>query len=651
MRKNFYVSILTVLPLLFCLNATGETGGDYTVHAGEIVLSNVHLPLSQSVSSERSAPPERLVPLADPFILLHDGLYYAYGTSAADGIVVMISHDLKRWKRAENGRNGLALHKDDSYGEKWFWAPEVYHVNGTFYMYYSAEEHICVATSRSPLGPFKQKEKKPMLEGEKAIDNSLFIDDDGTPYLFFDRFNDGLNIWVAELEDDLMTLKKETLHPCIHVSQAWEEVWPRVNEGCFVIKHEGVYYMTYSANSYESPFYGIGCATATDVMGEWTKYPHNPLLQKPGDLVGVGHSSMFKDKGGEWRIVFHAHRDKKNIHPRNMFISSVGFRNVNGENELYIDPHYEIPLLSREKTMMFGDTSRVGVPFSKDPHVVHFQGRYLMYYSIPPMKGVERSGWNIGIAESHDLITWEKVGEIVPHTDAEYEKNGLCAPGALVRDGKVHLFYQTYGNGRDDAICHAFSEDGVRFERNPTNPIFRPTGSWNCGRAIDAEVCEFNGRYYLYYATRDPDYKIQMLGVAVAPIDTDFSREDWREPVNASILFPELHWEGECIEGASITIQNNMMYMFYAGAYNNWPQQVGVAVSNDGLTWKRLFGEPFLPNGKPGEWNESESGHPHIFTESDGRTYLFFQGNNDKGKSWYISQKEVFWENGQPFVE
>ena len=68
-------------------------------------------------------------------------------------------------------------------------------------------------------------------------------------------------------------------------------------------------------------------------------------------------------------------------------------------------------------------------------------------------------------------------------------------------------------------------------------------GSWNCGRAIDAEVCEFNGRYYLYYATRDPDYKIQMLGVAVAPIDTDFSREDWTEPVNASILFP--NWIGK----------------------------------------------------------------------------------------------------------
>ncbi len=287
-----------------------------------------------------------LVPLADPFIMLYDDIYYAYGTGAENGIEVMVSDDLENWTRADNGRGGLALHKDDSYGDKWFWAPEVYHVNDTFYMYYSAEEHMCVATSDSPLGPFVQEEKRPMLEGEKTIDNSLFIDDDGTPYLFFDRFNDGLNIWLAELEEDLMTIKTETLHPCIHVSQEWEEVWPRVNEGAFVIKHDGIYYMTYSANSYESQFYGIGCATATDIMGEWTKYPHNPLLQKPGNLVGVGHSSMFKDREGNWKIVFHAHQSDSAIHPRNMFISSVGFSDRNGVDELYIDQEYLTPKLA-----------------------------------------------------------------------------------------------------------------------------------------------------------------------------------------------------------------------------------------------------------------------------------------------------------------
>jgi N-acetylneuraminic acid mutarotase len=30
------------------------------------------------------------------------------------------------------------------------------------------------------------------------------------------------------------------------------------------------------------------------------------------------------------------------------------------------------------------------------------------------------------------------------------------------------------------------------------------------GRAIDAEVFRFNDKYFLYFATRDPDYKIQM---------------------------------------------------------------------------------------------------------------------------------------------
>ena len=89
--------------------------------------------------------------------------------------------------------------------------------------------------------------------------------------------------------------------------------------------------------------------------------------------------------------------------------------------------------------MLYGDTSRVGVPYSKDPHVVNFKGRYLMYHSIPPMKGEPDSGWNIGIAESKDLMNWTKVGEITPAPEADYEKKGLCAPGALVKDGKVHL--------------------------------------------------------------------------------------------------------------------------------------------------------------------------------------------------------------------
>jgi len=300
--------------------------------------------------------------------------------------------------------------------------------------------------------------------------------------------------------------------------------------------------------------------------------------------------------------------------------------------------------------MMFGDTSRRGVPFSKDPHVIRFENKYLMYYSIPPYSNKTNpvKGWGIGIAQSQDLMRWEKIGEIVPQ--AEYEKKGLCAPCALVIGDTVHLFYQTYGNRKKDAICHASSKNGIDFKRNPTNPIFRPTGDWNCGRAIDAEVIKFKDRYLLYFATRDTSMSIQMQGVAATTDGANFERNNWQQLTDYPILKPEYPWEKKCVEGASIVKRNDMLYMFYAGAYNNQPQQVGVAKSKDGINWTKLSKTPFLTNGKPGEWNSSESGHPHIFEDIDGRTYLFFQGNNDKGKTWYISKIEIGWNKDGPFI-
>ena len=103
--------------------------------------------------------------------------------------------------------------------------------------------------------------------------------------------------------------------------------------------------MSYSANSYESPFYGVGCATATTPMGIWTKYEENPLLQKPDGLVGVGHSAMFTDKAGKLRIVYHSHKDKEKIHPRVMHIGEVFFETVDGVDRMRISKKYITPAL------------------------------------------------------------------------------------------------------------------------------------------------------------------------------------------------------------------------------------------------------------------------------------------------------------------
>ena len=300
----------------------------------------------------------------------------------------------------------------------------------------------------------------------------------------------------------------------------------------------------------------------------------------------------------------------------------------------------------QEPKMKFGDTSRLGRPFSKDPHVVNFKGKYLMYCSTPPNDKFK--GWGIGIAESNDLTNWKPIDHIAAEYD--YEAKGLCAPGALVRNDTVHLFYQTYGNWEKDAICHAWSVDGVHFQKNATNPIFRPQGSWTVGRAIDAEVGLFKGKFYLYFATRDTTMTTQMQGVAVAK-GQSFDRDQWIQQGDGPVLAPKYPWEGECVEGASVIARGDEMYMFYAGAYNNQPQQVGVAKSKDGVHWARLSNKPFLENGDPGSWNSSESGHPHIFKDNDGKTYLFFQGNNDNGHTWMISKKEVLWNADGPYFK
>lgn len=300
---------------------------------------------------------------------------------------------------------------------------------------------------------------------------------------------------------------------------------------------------------------------------------------------------------------------------------------------------------------MFGDTSRTGKNYSKDPHVVEFKGNYIMYYSIPPSgKESYTNRWGIGISKSKNLKKWERIGEIIP--EHAYENNGICAPGALLRNDTIHLFYQTYGNGPKDAICHALSVDGINFTRNLTNPIYSPKGKWNCGRAIDAEVIFFNNSYYLYYASRTPDYETQIIGVAIAPVNTSFSKQDWVNPVDRAVLVPQYPWEGKCVEGASVIQRGDSLFMFYAGAYNNQPQQIGLAKSKDGIHWEKMSNKPFLTNGDLGSWNYSESGHPHIFRTSQNKTYLFYQGNNDNGKTWFLTNKRIYWnKKGLPYLK
>lgn len=282
--------------------------------------------------------------------------------------------------------------------------------------------------------------------------------------------------------------------------------------------------------------------------------------------------------------------------------------------------------------------------FAKDPAAVYFNGQYFLYYSIKYPDG----RFGIGIATSHDMEQWDLTDEIP--LEEVYEANGIAAPGAIVLHNQVHLFYQTYGNWERDAICHAVSEDGFHFVKNPENPVFAPDTDWCCGRAIDADVCVFRGRLHLYFATRDHHMKIQKVGGAWAPLDSDFGKKSWTMLANQALLSPVLPWEGECIEAPATLVHDDKIYMFYGASYNCTPQQIGCAVSKDGIFFERICTEPFLPCGAPDDWNSSESGHPYVFCDKDDRIYLFYQGSPNNGQTWYLSKVELTITNGDPCI-
>ncbi len=297
--------------------------------------------------------------------------------------------------------------------------------------------------------------------------------------------------------------------------------------------------------------------------------------------------------------------------------------------------------------MLFRSDVPDGRSFAKDPCVIRFHGTAYLYYSTL-MTGSEQDSWQIGIAKSDDLENWTRCGALRAVQAAEGK--GICAPGAIVLNDRIHLFYQSYGQFPKDHICHAVSDDGIHFEHDPSNPVICPTGEWNIGRAIDADVTAFRGRLYLYWATRDPRGEIQMLGVSSADLNSDFSAGAWRQECDAAILKPELPWEQKCIEAPAAITLNDRVYLFYAGAYNCSPQQISCAVSDDGVRFTRMSREPLLKNGPEGAWNAGESGHPYVFMEDDGRIHLFYQGSPDGGKNWLLSRADVTFTDGMPVI-
>lgn len=290
-----------------------------------------------------SASEQYLNPIAtgaDPYILQYNGKYYLYSTNAPmEGYKVSESSDLVHWTD-----KGLCLKKGDVHGtptnSAGFWAPEVYYLDGRFYMFYTVEENIGVAVADSPLGPFKKYSDGFLFPGQRAIDANLFIDDDGKMYLYYVISENGNEIYGAEFDFKTLAVSNQKLI-ITPTADTWE--WTgdagKIAEGPCMLKHNGKYYLTYSCNGYTSHNYAVGYAVSDDPLTGFERYEDNPILSKlpHADVYGPGHHTFMTSPSGELFIVYHKHASKTVIHTRLICIDRCAFeKQANGTDILKV---------------------------------------------------------------------------------------------------------------------------------------------------------------------------------------------------------------------------------------------------------------------------------------------------------------------------
>ena len=289
--------------------------------------------------------------LADPSIFEDNGKYYLYGTTSGGidstdtGLKVYLSDDLKKWEY-----KGYALKKGNAFGNKGFWAPQVFKNDSLYYMFYVANEKIGIAFSKSPLGPFKNKNKRYFKANHRQIDPFVFVDKNKYYLYHVRKIIDDNEIFVAELQNDFNGINEETLTKCLSSDLPWEnnddDDFKSV-QGPSVFKIDRTYYMLYSANNFKNSNYAVGYATSSSPLGPWNKSKKNPLINfKNIHQMGSGHGDIFFYKTKKnLKYVLHTHNSNTKVRPRKT-----------GIVDLIIDKKLKTINLKNESFMFFNAT-------------------------------------------------------------------------------------------------------------------------------------------------------------------------------------------------------------------------------------------------------------------------------------------------------
>ena len=259
----------------------------------------------------------------DPWVYQKDGYYYYMHTT---------NTNLRIWKTAN--MSDLSQTSSvvawtppaNSAASGNLWAPELYFLDGKWYLYYSAGPNgtnlglqrtwVLENSNADPtVGPWTDKGRifNP-TEDYWAIDGTV-LEQNGNRYFLWSDHNgiDGVQrIYISQMSNP-WTLTG----PRVELSRpqfSWENVGPPyVNEGPEILKHDNKTFLVYSASFCAADEYALGQLTASSTAdpmlpSSWTKSTQPVFSQRPASRAyATGHNSFFKSKDGkeDW-IIYHA---------------------------------------------------------------------------------------------------------------------------------------------------------------------------------------------------------------------------------------------------------------------------------------------------------------------------------------------------------
>lgn len=246
----------------------------------------------------------------DPSIIRVGDDYWATATTSqwAPIFPLLHSRDLVNWEQI-----GSVFDRPPAWSNGSYWAPEITHDGGRFFVYYTARKKngplcVAVATAPAPDGPYR--DHGPLVCQEAgSIDAVAVTDEQGRRYLVWKEDGNSRKqptpLWAQRLSSAgtaLVGARQELLRN----EMPWEA---HVIEGAFILRRNGWFYLFYSGDACcgRACNYKLGVARARALLGPWERNPANPILAANDAWKCPGHGSVVTTPAGRDYLLYHAY--------------------------------------------------------------------------------------------------------------------------------------------------------------------------------------------------------------------------------------------------------------------------------------------------------------------------------------------------------